>query len=192
MVLGLLNDVLPNSADWAALADTFALGTLQKKWESEAAQAQQGGPVPGRSADAGTAMAAAPGSKVTVGGLPATELPGRLSTDAMAALQKKHNTEFAQIYLTGPGKSGGGGTYYLIQGEKAGVQIPIGPNVRWISHSHPAEVGGVRTPLTASSKDMNVLQRLQRAGSPQRTSVIAPEEGEAFRFSATRTHGIGR
>jgi RHS repeat-associated protein len=46
MVLGILNDVLPNSADWAALADTFALGTLQKKWEGEAAQAQQGGAGP--------------------------------------------------------------------------------------------------------------------------------------------------
>jgi hypothetical protein len=54
----------------------------------------------------------------------------------MAALQAEHGTEFAQIYLTGVGRNGGGGTYYIIQGEAGTVNIPLGSNVRWINHTH--------------------------------------------------------
>src|SRR5205807_5089339 len=48
----------------------------------------------------GTALASAPGARVTIGGVQATELAGRLSPAQMAALQQTHGTEFALIYLT--------------------------------------------------------------------------------------------
>ena len=128
-----------------------------------------------------TATASAPGARVTIGGVQATELSGRLSPAEMAA-QQQHGTEFAQIYLTGPGPNGGGGTYYLIQGAPGRVQVPVAPNVRWINHTHPETLTGYTVPLEASPADKNVLRLLERAGSPQRTSQIVPEVGQPFTF----------
>lgn len=119
---------------------------------------------------------------MVVGGVPATEIAGRLSTTRMAALQAEHGTEFAQVYLTGAGRDGGGGKYYLIQGTEGGVQIPIGPNVRWINHSHPEFLNGSAVRLSASNADRNVLGMLQRAGSPQMRSQVVPQVGEPFYF----------
>jgi hypothetical protein len=130
-----------------------------------------------------TATAAAPGARVTIQGVSATELPRRLSTAEMAALQKAHGTEFTQIYLTGPGKNGAGGTYYLIQGTPGSVSVPTGSNVRWINHTHPElHPSGAPVSLQPSAADRNVLQQLENAGSPQRTSQIVPEVGQPFRF----------
>jgi hypothetical protein len=125
---------------------------------------------------------AAPGAQVTINGINATELAGRLTPTEMASLQAANDTEFAQIYLTGPGKNGGGGTYYLLQGDARSVQIPIGPNVRLINHTHPEMLNGNIVPLTFSEADQNVLRLLQEAGSPQRTSQIVPEVGQPFNF----------
>jgi hypothetical protein len=130
----------------------------------------------------GTAGACSPGARVTISGIPATELAGRLSPAEMAALQRQYGTEFAQIYLTGPGRNGGGGTYYLIQGTRGNVSVPLGDNVRWINHTHPETLNGVILPRSASLQDKDVLIQLQAAGSPQRTSQIVPEVGEPFSF----------
>ena len=129
-----------------------------------------------------TAIASAPGSRVTIGGVQATELAGWLNPAQMAALQQAHGTEFAQVYLTGAGPNGGGGTYYLIQGTQGSVSIPIGSNVRWINHTHPATLNGFPVPLMPSRADVNVLLQLQQAGSPQITSQIVPEVGQPFLF----------
>jgi hypothetical protein len=129
-----------------------------------------------------TATASAPGARMVVGGVDATEIAGRLSPTQMAALQAEHGTEFAQVYLTGPGRNGGGGAYYLIQGTDRGVQIPIGSNVRWINHTHPEILDGNLVPLRASGPDRNVLGMLQRAGSPQVRTQVVPQVGEPFYF----------
>ena len=133
---------------------------------------------------ADTATLAAPGSRVTLGisEVEAVELEGRLTPVQMAGLQAKYGTEFAQIYLTGPGRNGGGGTYYLIKGDEISVQIPVGPNVRFINHTHPEVLDGGLVPLKASPEDFDVLKALQNAGSPQKTSQIVPEVGVPFTF----------
>jgi hypothetical protein len=101
----------------------------------------------------------------------------------MAELQREFGTEFAQIYVTGPGKNGGGGVNYLIQGTFEDVTVPIGPNIRIINHTHPQAFGGELTPLIESPADRNVMRLLEEAGSPQRRSQIVPEIGEPFYFT---------
>jgi hypothetical protein len=101
----------------------------------------------------------------------------------MAALQKEHGVEFAQIYLTGDGKNGGGGLYFLIRGGAETVSIPISKDIMLISHTHPERIEGVLVPLEASWQDMRTLQKLQNEGSPQRTSLIVPEKAQPFTFT---------
>lgn len=108
--------------------------------------------------------------------------PKRLSTSDMAALQTEHGTEFAQIYVTGPGRNGGGGKYYLIQGNAGSASIPLRGDVRLINHTHPEFYNGYRVPLEASIDDKVVLSKLQRRGSPQRQSQVVPEVGAPFTF----------
>ena len=134
------------------------------------------------SAPGNVANVAAPGARVRVGGVNATELSGRMSPQQMAALQKEHGVEFAQIYVTGAGKNGGGGTYYLIQGTAGNAPIPVGPRVRLINHTHPTTLDGATVPLMASNEDYKVLRALQDAGSPQRRSQIVPEDASPFDF----------
>jgi RHS repeat-associated protein len=168
--------------------DALAFGKYAGRINDVANVADEAGDV----ARAGKGGLSAPGARVTVGGQSATELGGRLNPQQMAALQAEHGTEFAQIYLTGAGRNGGGGSYYLLQGNAGTVNIPIGPNVRLINHTHPQVLNGNVVPLTASHADQAVMRALQRAGSPQRTSQVVPEVGPAFRFNATQTHGIGQ
>lgn len=106
-----------------------------------------------------------------------------MSIEDMRALQTEYGTEFAQIYLTGPGRNGRGGTYYLIQGNEINTPIPVGNNVRLINHTHPEIFRGQVLPLRASSDDLDVLKTLQKAGSPQKTSQVIPEVGDAFLFN---------
>ena len=129
------------------------------------------------------ATLAAVGAKVRVGGVNTIELAGRKPTQELAALQKAHKVEFAQIYITGPGKNGGGGNYYLIKGDAGTAPIPIGPKVRLINHTHPTTLNGNKVPLKASNPDHNVLKKLQEAGSPQRSSQIVPEDSTPFNFT---------
>jgi len=112
----------------------------------------------------------------------ATVLSGRLSPTQMAELQAANGTEFSQIYITGAGKNGRGGAYYLIQGTDRTVPVPIAPNVRWINHTHPEMLDGNLVALRASGPDRNVLDMLRRAGSPQRQSQIVPQVGNPFYF----------
>jgi hypothetical protein len=126
---------------------------------------------------------------VRIGDVNATEFAGRLPPEKIAALQSEHGTEFAQIYLTGPGNGGGGGTYYLIQGTEGSVYVPVAKNVRLINHSHPEFLNGRRVPLRASTEDMNLLKKLQQSGSPQRSSQVVPEKGDPFHFTTTSTRG---
>lgn len=109
------------------------------------------------------------------------ELGGRLSHDEQAALTEEHGVEFAQVYKAGSGPNGAGGKYYLYSGEARSVSVPVGPDIRLISHTHP---GG--TPF-ASGADMNLLDVLGRVGSPQRSSQIVLPGGRAFRFGGS--HG---
>jgi hypothetical protein len=71
-------------------------------------------------------MVAAPGARFTVGGIQARKLSRRLTTAEMAAIQRNSRLETAQIYLTGPGRNGGGGTYYFIQGAQLGHECRLG------------------------------------------------------------------
>lgn len=123
----------------------------------------------GSAAEAGAGLSGVP---ARAGAANMAPIPGRLSPAQMAALQAEHGVEFAQIYRTGPGTNGGGGQYFLIRGGRAAFEVPIGPDIRWISHSHPATLGGATVPLRASTQDYGVLQLLQQAGSPQRTSLL--------------------
>jgi hypothetical protein len=59
---------------------------------------------------ADTTSLTAPGAQVTIAGVQATEIAGRLTPAEMAALQAEHGTEFAQIYLTGSGHAGAAGS----------------------------------------------------------------------------------
>jgi hypothetical protein len=105
----------------------------------------------------------------------------------MAGLQASEGVEFAQVYIAGTGRNGGGGQTLLIRGTAGGVNLPSGPNVFIINHTHPTTLNGVQVPLRASTVDRQSLQALQGLGSPQRTSAVVTESGETFRFSATRT-----
>lgn len=100
----------------------------------------------------------------------------------MAALQAEHGTEFAQIYVTGAGRNGGGGTYHLLQGDEYSVMIPLRNDVRLINHTHPEYFNGQLVPLRSSTQDQFVLRELQRVGSPQRQSQVVPEVGAPFTF----------
>ena len=117
----------------------------------------------------------------------ATKLSGRLSNAEMAQLQSTHSVEFAQVYLAGPGKNGGGGTTLLIRGAEGGVNIPVGSNVRVINHTHPTTLKGQTVPLRASTQDMGLLRTLQNAGSPQRSSQIVTEGGQIIKFNKKGT-----
>jgi RHS repeat-associated protein len=110
------------------------------------------------------------------------QIARRLTTAEMEALTRVHGVEFSLVYRTGPGPNGGGGTYWLYSGTINSVRVPIGSNIRWISHTHP---GG--TPFASGFPgDQNVLQLLQQAGSPQRSSVIVPVGGTPFRFNVNQ------
>ncbi len=109
------------------------------------------------------------------------EVSRRLTTAEMQALQQAHGVEFALIYELGPGRGGGGGRYLLFSGTHDRVWFPPNGNYIWISHSHPE--GYL---LQASKDDRLWLGLMQRNGSPQTTSVIAPVDGVPFRFSPTR------
>lgn len=137
---------------------------------------------PGFDAPGNVANVAGPGARVRVGGVNATELSGRMSPQQMAALQKEHGVEFAQIYVARAGKNGGGGTYYLIQGTAGNAPISVGPRVRLINHTPPTTLDGATVPLKASNDDYKVLRALQDAGSPQRRSQIVPEDASPFDF----------
>lgn len=100
----------------------------------------------------------------------------------MEALQSAHGVEFTQVYRLGPGKGGGGGQYFLIRGTPGNVSVPLGPDVIWIGHTHPAMLGGRVVPLIPSGADVNVLRQLQAAGSPQLRSMIVPEGSVPFYF----------
>jgi len=107
-------------------------------------------------------------SRQFVDRLPDGRLPGslgapmkrRLSPTEMVALTDRYRVEFSQVYFTGPGRNGGGGSYKLYSGTINEVDVPVGPKVRWIGHSHP---GGTRY---ASSRDQNVLKELNKYGNP--------------------------
>jgi hypothetical protein len=116
----------------------------------------------------------------------ATRVPRRLTPADMAELQRREGTEFALIYVTGPGRNGGGGQYLLIRGTADRVTIPAAGNVRLIYHTHPTTVSGRTVPLRASTADQRALRDLQRAGSPQRLSRIVTEDGEIIEFTQLR------
>ena len=128
---------------------------------------------------------AAPGDVRRIAGVRATELSGRLTPAEMATLQRQHGVEFVQIYVTGPGRSGGGGTYYLIRGGPTGARVPIGSNIRVINHTHPTvhPTTGTRVPRRPSAVDRSMMRQLRQSGSPQRQSQIVTEDGHTINFS---------
>ncbi len=132
-------------------------------------------------------------------GLPGAQgvvIPGRPTTDQLANLSAKHNVEFGVTYTLGNGKDGSGGFYTLYSGTKSSVSIgEISGNKMLISHTHPdgaAFASGYYEMINGREVfkgDQGVLQLLQNAGSPQRTSTIIPLErsdgvkAPPFRFS---------
>jgi RHS repeat-associated protein len=126
-------------------------------------------------------MAAGETAARTINRLPGgkgIQVSRRLTPEEMLALTSEHGVEFSLVYRTGPGKAGGGGTYFLYSGTKNSVQVPIETNVRWIYHTHP---GGTRY---ASGADKAILERLEELGSPQRSSQVVPMGQEVKRFKA--------
>ncbi|MFN0138230.1 MAG: RHS repeat-associated core domain-containing protein [Phycisphaerae bacterium] len=112
------------------------------------------------------------------------KIPRRLSNCEMERLTgSASGDEFAQIYVCGSGRNGGGGQYHLIRGNNGEVPIPIGSDVRLICHTHPRG-----TPFP-SPDDLELLQRLREAGSPQRCSTILPLGKSPVRF--TESGGCG-
>ncbi len=98
------------------------------------------------------------------------QLDRRLTDEQMKALTREHGVEFALVYRTGPGKNGGGGTYWLYAGGENHVNIPIADDVIVLNHTHRLEeLGGI-----ASPSDYASMKKLADAGSPQRSSKILP------------------
>jgi len=108
------------------------------------------------------------------------EVKKRLSQEQMEYLTHKYGVEFAQIYILGKGKNGGGGKYYLFSGNDHSVQIPLSGNTILISHTHPKGTS------YASKEDMIVLSMLKRKGSPQNTSTIYPVGKPAIKYDKKR------
>jgi hypothetical protein len=103
-------------------------------------------------------------------------IPTRPTPVELANLTEKHGVEFATTYTHGPGRNGGGGQYRLYSGTRAAVEVPVSANEMLIYHTHP---GGTSF---ASQADMDVLELLKLAGSPQRSSQIVPVGKEVVRF----------
>jgi hypothetical protein len=101
-------------------------------------------------------------------------------------LTAKHDVEFAVTYRLGPGPNGGGGQYFLYFGTRASVHVPVAPNSMLIYHTHP------RGTRFASGADQELMEALEAAGSPQRSSQIIPVGNlPPVRFSATNARGSG-
>ena len=112
-------------------------------------------------------------------------------------MSAKHDVEFGVTYTLGEGRGGGGGFYTLHSGTKSSVSIgELSGDKILISHTHPkggASASGYWDSLPDGSMvfkgDQAVLQALQKAGSPQRTSTIIPLQRSdgltppPFRFS---------
>ncbi|WP_226941573.1 hemagglutinin repeat-containing protein [Janthinobacterium violaceinigrum] len=119
-------------------------------------------------------------------GLPGAQgvvIPGRPTTDQLANLSAKHEVEFGVTYTLGNGKGGSGGFYTLYSGTKKTVSIgEISGDKMLISHTHPdgaAFASGYYEIVNGREVfkgDQGVLELLQKAGSPQRTSTIIPLE----------------
>lgn len=108
------------------------------------------------------------------------EIQKRLTQDQMEYLTKKHGVEFAQIYVYGKGKNGGGGKYYLYSGDDHSVKVPVGKNIMLISHTHPKGTS------YASEEDLILLSLYKKFGSPQNTSTIYPVGKPAVKFGKKR------
>lgn len=111
--------------------------------------------VPGARAKGGASATASEGASASLPGRAGVQIPGRLNGKQMAALSAEHKVEFALIYRTGAGRNGGGGSYWLYSGRERAVSVPLGADVRFISHTHP---GGT---AYASRPDFNVLAALR-------------------------------
>jgi RHS repeat-associated protein len=109
----------------------------------------------------------------------------RLTVEEMKALTQTHGVEFSLVYQVGPGRNGGGGTYWLCSGTVNDVDVPIGANFRWIYHTHAPPASAPYA--SGVNGDQSVLGALIAAGSPQRSSVIIPVPGQAFRFDIYST-----
>jgi hypothetical protein len=110
-------------------------------------------------------------TRPVVGAGTSVRLEARVSSDTMQRLANNYEQEVALIYRSGPGKGGGGGYYELWVGSKTEVDIPVGPDVIWIGHTHP---GGRVGP---SIMDIDALRRLRAAGSPQNRSGVWSKGG---------------
>lgn len=111
------------------------------------------------------------------------KVPRRLTVDEMAYLTEQYGVEFSLIYRLGPGKNGAGGQYWLYSGIENKVRVPIDADVIAIYHTHP------KGSLGASDGDRDVMVRLMKYGSPQRSSQIIPIGGsEIGRFDTTGTY----
>jgi hypothetical protein len=158
-------------------------GHLAKKLEQLFSQVKKGGKIEGGDAPNSTVLNALDNVRVPAKSGTATTLTQRLTDAEMAALQRTHGVEFAQIYITGQGKNGGGGTTLLIRGTEVGTTIPLGSNVRVINHTHPTTLNGKTVPLRPSTEDVDALKKLQSLGSPQKKSQIVTEGGQVIIFN---------
>jgi len=120
-----------------------------------------------------------------------TSLPGkegivvtkRLTPDEMRQLTDEYGVEFALVYVRGNNKNGSGGTYKLFSGTYNRVSVPITKDSMLIYHTHPAG-----SPFS-SAGDRRVLELLEQAGSPQRSSQIVPSgRTDVIRFYQDGTH----
>ena len=98
----------------------------------------------------------------------------------MNELTQKYGVEFAQVYIYGKGKNGGGGKYYLFSGDDHSVMIPLRGDLMLISHTHP------RGTAYASEADLKLLSYLKQVGYPQNTSTIYPIGGKPVKYDRKR------
>ncbi|WP_309808635.1 hypothetical protein [Paenibacillus hunanensis] len=140
----------------------WLIGNLSKKIK-KSASLSEGSMVKRYTADGRTLsdVTELPGAK-------GMKIPKRLSPEEMEFLTQEYGVEFAQVYRAGSGKNGGGGYYELYSGVHNRVNIPLGEDVRLISHTHPC---GTARP---SPDDQLLMQLLEQSGSPQRKSQIVP------------------
>jgi hypothetical protein len=106
------------------------------------------------------------------------QIKNRLTDKQMEYLTNEYGVEFAQVYRLGPGKNGGGGTYYIYSGTRNSVLVPVDKNTILINHTHP---GGTASP---SKQDMKLMAMYAKLGSPQKTSAIIPSGKATIKFTS--------
>jgi RHS repeat-associated protein len=106
----------------------------------------------------------------------------RISASELERISRKYGgIEFAQMYRTGLGKYGRGGSYYLFAGKKNIVFTPKGYNWRIINHTHPNGGAFGSMPDARSLGDVGLMGR--KSYGPQKSSEVVPFGKSTVRYN---------